>query len=404
MSFRFQFRRGTTAERNATNPILAAGEPAVVLDSGQPAELVLGDGVTAMADLRAAVWDDDARLALADTAVQPGAIAEIEATTPTTEEASTVSVLLATGAVSTAQTIPLLSALYPIALDQVSVATSAAVPASDADYWTIQLLRYRAGGHVAIATKTTKTVGSGGQAIAAFTGWSFDLVPFVFENLLAGDVIAVRLTPTGAPAALTDPTITFRTPAADPVVDPVVTVVSDTFTRANSTTALGTADTGQLWTLVGAPIFGISSGQVYSPNATFNERAFVDAEVSDCTVQVKIAAIAAGGSCGLFLRSAADGLTGFNLSLNAIFRYTAPSTNTQLGAAFSQTLVAGDTVRAKMSGPTITIYRDAGSTGTFVQVAQVTDTTNQTATRHGLRSTSNAALANRMDDFKVAIP
>lgn len=70
MSFRFQFRRGTTAERNASNPILAAGEPAVVLDSGQPAELVLGDGVTAMADLRSAVWDDDARLAAADTALQ----------------------------------------------------------------------------------------------------------------------------------------------------------------------------------------------------------------------------------------------------------------------------------------------------------------------------------------------
>ena len=64
-------RRGTTAERDASNPILAAGEPAVVLDSGQPAELVLGDGVTAMADLRAAVWDDDARLAAAATAAQP---------------------------------------------------------------------------------------------------------------------------------------------------------------------------------------------------------------------------------------------------------------------------------------------------------------------------------------------
>jgi len=50
---------------------LAAGEPAVVLDSGQPAELVLGDGVTAMTDLRRAVWGDDARLADAETAVQP---------------------------------------------------------------------------------------------------------------------------------------------------------------------------------------------------------------------------------------------------------------------------------------------------------------------------------------------
>ncbi len=65
-------RRGTTAEWTAANPVLAAGEPAVVLDSGQPAELVLGDGVTAMADLRSAVWDDDARLALAGTATQPG--------------------------------------------------------------------------------------------------------------------------------------------------------------------------------------------------------------------------------------------------------------------------------------------------------------------------------------------
>ena len=82
MSFRFQFRRGTTAERDASNPILAAGEPAVVLDSGQPAELVLGDGATAMADLRAAVWDDDARLAAAATAVQPAALAGVAATIP----------------------------------------------------------------------------------------------------------------------------------------------------------------------------------------------------------------------------------------------------------------------------------------------------------------------------------
>jgi len=52
--------------------VLAAGEPAVVLDSGRPAQLVLGDGVAAMADLRRAVWGDDARLALADTATQPG--------------------------------------------------------------------------------------------------------------------------------------------------------------------------------------------------------------------------------------------------------------------------------------------------------------------------------------------
>jgi len=80
VSFRFQFRRGTAAERDAANPVLAAGEPAVVLDSGQPAELVLGDGVTAMADLRRAVWGDDARLAAAATATQPGDLAAEVAT------------------------------------------------------------------------------------------------------------------------------------------------------------------------------------------------------------------------------------------------------------------------------------------------------------------------------------
>ncbi len=76
-------RRGTTAEWTAANPVLSAGEPAVVLDSGQPAELVLGDGVTAMADLRAAVWDDDTRLALADTATQPGDLGTAAATAAT---------------------------------------------------------------------------------------------------------------------------------------------------------------------------------------------------------------------------------------------------------------------------------------------------------------------------------
>jgi hypothetical protein len=276
------------------------------------------------------------------------------------------------------------------------------VPASDTDYWTVRLLRYRDGGMVPIATKTTKTVPSGGEAMTAFIGWTFDLAPFTFENLLAGDVLAIRFTPTGSPTALATPALTFRAPAADPVADPTVVVVSDTFTRADSATSLGTADTGQAWTLVGTNIFGISSGQVYSPNATENERAFVDAGVSDCTVEVKIAALAAGGSCGLFLRSAADGATGFNLSPVALFRYTAPSTNTLLASWTA--LVAGDTMRVKMSGSTLTVYRDSGSTGTFVQVAQVTDATNQTATRHGLRSTSNSGLANRMDNFKVTLP
>jgi len=125
VSFRFQFRRGTTAERNASNPILAAGEPAVVLDSGQPAELVLGDGVTAMADLRSAVWDDDARLALAGTATQPGDLG--------TAAAADVADLATAAQGANADT-----AVQPAGVDP---ATAAAINDDDSD--TVTALRQR---------------------------------------------------------------------------------------------------------------------------------------------------------------------------------------------------------------------------------------------------------------------
>lgn len=53
MNFRFQLRRGTTAQWAAANPVLAAGEPGVDLDTG---EQRIGDGATAWADLPIA-WD-----------------------------------------------------------------------------------------------------------------------------------------------------------------------------------------------------------------------------------------------------------------------------------------------------------------------------------------------------------
>ena len=50
MTTRIQLRRGTSAQWAAANPVLAAGEPGVDLDTG---EQRIGDGTTPWADLTA---------------------------------------------------------------------------------------------------------------------------------------------------------------------------------------------------------------------------------------------------------------------------------------------------------------------------------------------------------------
>lgn len=327
-------------------------------------------------------------------------VADISSPLLTIEEVSN-SVILDPVSISATRIIPVYTAFYTSVINQISLCFGASVAASDTDYWTVELYRYRNGSRRPIATKTTKTVSSGGEGITAFVDWNFDLVALNFNNFVKGDILVVKVIPTGAPAALANPVITLRAQPSDALADASVDIVVDTFTRADSAVSLGTSETGQPWVQVNN-VYGISSGQVYSPNATQNERWVIDTGYSDCTVEVKIAAIAAGGSLGLCLRMAADGLTGFNLNQTNIFQYTSPSTNTSLGT-FSQTFVAGDTMRVKMEGQIITVYRQAGSVGDFVQVLQINSTWNQNETRHGLRSTSNAGLANRMDNFKVTL-
>jgi hypothetical protein len=74
------------------------------------------------------------------------------------------------------------------------------IAASDVDYWTVELSRYRGGVGTAVATKTTKV--TGGQAITSRHSWSFDAVAFnaVTKAFQAGDVLAMVWTKTGVPA------------------------------------------------------------------------------------------------------------------------------------------------------------------------------------------------------------
>lgn len=182
------------------------------------------------------------------------------------------------------------------------------------------------------------------------------------------------------------------------------TIVEDHFTRADSATTPGNADTGQAWIVPlnnagGQPVFGISSNQLYCATAADNDNyAYVDAGVSDCTVQVKIAATGTSASMGLYVR-ASDAANGYTSSLTALFKRVAASNGTVI--TYSQAFVAGDTMRITMSGPNIEVFRDAGTTGAFVSVGTYSSATYQSNTKHGVRESTASTTGNRFDDFLV---
>lgn len=84
-----------------------------------------------------------------------------------------------------------------------------AVTASDVDYWSVALIRrqYFTGTQTTIATKTTKTTASGGEAIGANVPWIFDASVFdlnaaVFDDR---DMLRVVWTKNGVAPNVTTP-------------------------------------------------------------------------------------------------------------------------------------------------------------------------------------------------------
>lgn len=190
-----------------------------------------------------------------------------------------------------------------------------------------------------------------------------------------------------------------------PVVDPT-TVVVDRFNRSNSTTAMGTAETGQTWTpRLGT--WGINNGTAYvvSNVVATTYSTVVDAGVADCTVTVTLAALIAGnGNVGITFR---------NVDSNNWWRFIADPANSRLylqrnlaGSPLtydtinSVTISAGDVLSVVLDGDSIACYHNG--------VARIlrTNSSHNTATHHGLIvSTSNpASNASRWEDFSVTVP
>ena len=174
-------------------------------------------------------------------------------------------------------------------------------------------------------------------------------------------------------------------------------IVSDSFTRADSATSLGTADTGQTWSAI-TGTWGIASNQAYNPGADTNAMALVDAGVSDCTVRLKMAA--RGSSSGMFLRAtdASNWIAFVNGSstVMSLIKSVAGTVSTVVNITTTVALT-NDVYQAVLKGTTITLFLNGAQIGTPQTVTE-----HATATKFGIGLANHASATNiRWDDFRV---
>lgn len=177
-------------------------------------------------------------------------------------------------------------------------------------------------------------------------------------------------------------------------------VVYDTFNRANTTTSLGTADTGQAWqVLLGN--WGILNNTAYTPVAYSPSLAVLESNVSNCKVSARITNWDLANqlkSPGICVR-VTDTANYFriiknDISPSIVLQRREGGTITTLFTSNTLPLANGDKIALNMSGATIqVIYNDTVLT-------TITSTFNQTATKHGLCTGAGTTIAT-WDYFEV---
>ncbi|SNR92399.1 hypothetical protein [Hymenobacter mucosus] len=139
----------------------------------------------------------------------------------------------------------------------------------------------------------SKTGGEGtGVTYALYRGTSASgtliatALPFTDTGRPNGTAVTYYATATNAGGTVSDTdTATPKAPATT-TPTPTAGVVNDTFTRADSTTSLGTAETGQSWVVDALGVLGIRSGTAYLVSG--NGYAFLPAPSSSMRVRGKL--------------------------------------------------------------------------------------------------------------------
>lgn len=175
-----------------------------------------------------------------------------------------------------------------------------------------------------------------------------------------------------------------------PETPPSNIIVSDTFNREDSTTALGNADTGQVWTVV-AGTWGIIANQVYNAGNTTNAIATVDTGYSNCTVSVKFATVNTNMKVMFRVNNSNSFLhierapSSYDLWRNNAGAWTKLATH-------PSSATNGDAINVNLNGNEITAYLNGSLMYT------ITEAFNATVTKHGIGANSSGV---RFDDFLV---
>lgn len=162
--------------------------------------------------------------------------------------------------------------------------------------------------------------------------------------------------------------------------------ITDSFDRADSTTTMGTTDTGQTW-VPNTGTWGISSNRAYVVSGS-QATTVVESNLADCTIQVTAAVVGNGGLCWRSTNNSNHWL----MAPTVVFKKVAGGF-TQVGASFSG-LTNGTVIKIILSGNDGYLYFDG------VLKLSWSDSFNATATKHGLRELSGGGSA-RFDSFSI---
>jgi len=172
---------------------------------------------------------------------------------------------------------------------------------------------------------------------------------------------------------------------------PPGTAVSDAFTRANSTSVLGNADTGQAWSVLSGT-WGIDSNQAYISNGSTQSYAVIDSTLADCIISVKLNGTLSSGGGITFRALDVSHLWFTEVVSGTSYLYRCngggPSMIADMGVSWS----VGDVMTIALRGSSIVVKKNG------TQVFTYTDSTFSTYTKHGLRDYGGVI---RLDDFSV---
>jgi hypothetical protein len=178
----------------------------------------------------------------------------------------------------------------------------------------------------------------------------------------------------------------------------IAATVTDTFTRADSATTMGNAETGQTWVpFIGT--FGIASNKAYLVTSGSFRSNVITSGLADCTVEADITYSGTNGGDGIVFR-AVDINNYLYVTLGTTFRLLKRN-GTVLLASSADAATTGVTynVKVRIEGAQIDVYLD--DILKFTHVLSSADlATLGTATKHGIFASNQ--IAARYDNFVVS--